>query len=330
MNTRAYKSLAYGAGLLPEGAVGVPTEFIIQARNDLGENRKSGRDNFQVKIVKADTNEEIPSEVVDKNDGQYLVKYQVEEECEVKVDIFFEDDKGKMVMLRGCPYKASFSAKTPATANNLTGPAMGKYIVSGLEDIHNFISETSKGANTKEKNIYDVKTLISVKDHVENVFLLNDEMVLKLDCLDESLKMFHEHQIAKDSQLKQIKKLHEEWTGLKKLAKESKKEISPLVQVENEKTISMIKKFEDDLKQFNAELKKRDFYTYNTGVDEAKNKLNTIDEETKFFDEQIVDYGYNANKFGNSDLISNSLKQIDAIKVEIQNMSDLWDHIEKC
>ena len=46
MNTRAYKSLAYGPGLLPDGAVGNKTSFVIQARNDLGENRKSGRDNF--------------------------------------------------------------------------------------------------------------------------------------------------------------------------------------------------------------------------------------------------------------------------------------------
>jgi len=29
MNTRAYKSLAYGPGLLPEGAVGHETEFVI-------------------------------------------------------------------------------------------------------------------------------------------------------------------------------------------------------------------------------------------------------------------------------------------------------------
>lgn len=46
MNTRAYKSLAYGPGLLHECALATPVEFIIQARNDLGENRKSGRDNF--------------------------------------------------------------------------------------------------------------------------------------------------------------------------------------------------------------------------------------------------------------------------------------------
>jgi len=67
---------------------------------------------------------------------------------------------------------------------------MGKYISNELEQIYNFISETSKGAATKEKNIQDVKVLISVKDSVDSVFNLNDETVLRLDCLDESLRMF--------------------------------------------------------------------------------------------------------------------------------------------
>jgi len=51
MNTRAFKSLCYGPGLLDDQAINHPTEFIIQARNDLGENRTSGRDQFQVKIT---------------------------------------------------------------------------------------------------------------------------------------------------------------------------------------------------------------------------------------------------------------------------------------
>lgn len=38
----------------------------------------------------------------------------------------------------------------------------------------------------------------------------------------------------------------------------------------------MIKKFEDDLKVFNAELKKRGFYFYKTGVEESKAKLEGI------------------------------------------------------
>lgn len=103
--------------------------------------------------------------------------------------------------------------------------------------------------------------------------------------------------------MKQIKKLFDEWGGLQKLAKDIKKEISPLVANEMEKTTNMIKKFEDDLKVFIAELKKRDFYFYKTGVDEAIKKLSLISEEIKIFDEKIVDLGYNALKFGNPDLI---------------------------
>jgi dynein heavy chain len=44
LNTRAHKSLAYGPGLLPDVKPGEPVEFMIVARNDLGENRTSGRD----------------------------------------------------------------------------------------------------------------------------------------------------------------------------------------------------------------------------------------------------------------------------------------------
>lgn len=146
MNTRAYKSLAYGPGLLHECALATPVEFIIQARNDLGENRKSGRDNFQVKITRVGDNQEIQSHLTDKDNGQYVVKYQVEDEAEVKIDILFEDDKGKMVSVRGSPYRAAFSSKAQPPSNNLTGPAMGKYIQSGLEEMHSFIVETTKGA----------------------------------------------------------------------------------------------------------------------------------------------------------------------------------------
>ena len=137
---------------------------------------------------------------------------------------------------------------------------MAKYIQGGLEEIHSFILEITKGAQTKDKNIQDVKTLISVKDYVESVFSLNDEIILKIDCLEESLKMFADHGIAKDSQIKQIKKLTDDFTSLKKLAKDIKKEITPLVNNENEKTVSMIKKNEEDLKVYTTEMKKRDFY----------------------------------------------------------------------
>lgn len=51
LNTRAAKSLCFGTGLLQEMAMGEPVEFLIQARNDNGVNRESGRDDFKVKIT---------------------------------------------------------------------------------------------------------------------------------------------------------------------------------------------------------------------------------------------------------------------------------------
>jgi dynein heavy chain, axonemal len=317
MNTRAYKSLAYGPGLLPDSAVGHPTEFVIQARNDLGENRKSGRDVFEVKITKTSDNSEVANQLHDKDNGSYEVKYQVDEECDVKIEIFFQDDKGKMVPVRGSPYKASFSAKSAAGVNNIIGPAMEKYIKGGLDELHNFIVETTKGAQTKDKNIQDVKTLISVKDYVDSVYNKNDEIILKLDCLEESLRMFQEKGHPKDNQVKQSKKLVDEFNNLKKLAKDIRKEITPLVQGEKDKTMNMIKKLEEDLKIYTNELKKRDFYQYKTGVAESKGRLALVSDELKVFDEKIVDYGYNANKFDNPDLIQNSIKSVDGIKQEI-------------
>ena len=75
MNTRAKMSLAYGPGLLQDGAVGAPTEFIIQARNDMGENRKSGCVFFVVCFCFFGDNSNIPSELIDLDNGSYKVKY---------------------------------------------------------------------------------------------------------------------------------------------------------------------------------------------------------------------------------------------------------------
>ena len=79
LNTRAAKSLAFGTGLLPDMQIGEPVEFYIQARNDNGENRTSGLDEFTVAIKTKPTDEtpavDIPCTVTDKDDGSYSVVY---------------------------------------------------------------------------------------------------------------------------------------------------------------------------------------------------------------------------------------------------------------
>lgn len=50
LNTKANKTLAFGPGLLKNNTTKKPTFFFIQSRNKNDENRKSGKDEFRIKI----------------------------------------------------------------------------------------------------------------------------------------------------------------------------------------------------------------------------------------------------------------------------------------
>lgn len=77
-------------------------------------------------------------------------------------------------------------------------------------------------------------------------------------------------------------------------------------------------------------MKKREFFQYKCGVDMALEKLNGVFGELTVFEDKIADFGENAIKFGNPDLINKATKDIDAIKITVDNMKKLWDHIQQC
>lgn len=111
--------------------------------------------------------------------------------------------------------------------------------------------------------------------------------------------------------------------------KDIRKEITPLVQSEDERNKTLIKKLEDELKDFFTQIKKRDFYKYQ-GVAVANEALEKINVELKAFTEKIEYYGTNAVKFGSPDSINASIKQLEAIQTEVENMKILWEHIDLC
>jgi len=220
LNTRALKSLAYGPGLLQEVCAGTEVEFVIQARNDLSENRQSGRDIFEVKIIKKRVAvevveeepvegeeapegedvpvkkvvkaeiEEIPSTITDNSDGTYNVKYTCDEEINVEVQINFLDDKERMVPIRGSPYTASFTSKAKPADNALTGGAMERHVKKECERLLSSLTETKKATITKDKDLKDVKALLHVKGKVEDTIKNTDGITLEIDQLEESIKVF--------------------------------------------------------------------------------------------------------------------------------------------
>jgi len=144
------------------------------------------------------------------------------------------------------------------------------------------------------------------------------------------LKLFQEARLSKESQLKAFSGITKQWTDVQKVAKDVKKEIEKDVQSENERNNTNIKNLEDDITHYSQELKKREFFQYKCGTDQAIEKLDGVFAELKDFEESIADLGENAAKFGNANQIEKARKDVEAIKVTIDNMKILWDHIEIC
>lgn len=101
LNTIANKSLCFGPALQEDGQAGAPTRFIIQAINELGENRTSGADEFRINVKKKTFTEgsteenpkfsweEFEHEFIDHDTGQYEVVYTCDE-GEVKIDVLLK------------------------------------------------------------------------------------------------------------------------------------------------------------------------------------------------------------------------------------------------
>ena len=117
---------------------------------------------------------------------------------------------------------------------------------------------------------------------------------------------------------------------MKKVCKDTRKEIAPLVHGENDKNTSNIKRLEEDITQFIQEMKKREFFQYKCGSRNALEKLDGVFGELKVFEDKIIDFGENAVKFGHPEMINKAEKDIESIKITVENMKALWDHIDKC
>jgi hypothetical protein len=77
-------------------------------------------------------------------------------------------------------------------------------------------------------------------------------------------------------------------------------------------------------------MKKREFFKYDCGRENALLKLDGVFHEITVYEEQIEDLGYNAMKFGNPESIDQPRKQKEGITNDVNNMKYLWDHIAQC
>jgi hypothetical protein len=187
--------------------------------------------------------------------------------------------------VRGSPYKASFSEETQKQANKSIGPSLAKAAQGMVENLQNFTRETLAGCKLVDKDLSDVKVLLDVQDHETSVRVRSDEITLVLDQLQECLRILIPNQLAKESHQKQTNKLFDEWNVLKKTAKDTKKEIALPLKTASAANDHKIERLDQELKTFQQQMKKREFFKYDCGRENALLKLDGVFHEITVYED---------------------------------------------
>jgi dynein heavy chain len=149
--TNAATCIMYGPGLLSGCAVGEEVSFVVQARDDYGNNRTTGGDEFAVSITMRDDGEDSePIRVAgilveDLQSGKYLVTYLAKYEGRYTVHVdFMGTFGGKAGPLRGSGLEIQFSKTAPRENNLMSGDLVVRALKADIQHLQSFTEEMSR------------------------------------------------------------------------------------------------------------------------------------------------------------------------------------------
>jgi hypothetical protein len=118
-----------------------------------------------------------------------------------------------MVPLRGSPYKAGMKAGFKEADGKMVGEALKKYISSEIKRLQDLMNNTKSEINTKDKDkdLSSVKTLLKVKEKVENTQAEQENINLQIDQLDESIKLMLDNKKIKEADQKTFFTINKNW-----------------------------------------------------------------------------------------------------------------------
>ena len=356
LNTRAEKTIAFGPGLLKSNAVGQKTSVYIQSRNVNNENRKSGNDQFKVKIYHHDSSleqvpeeseedpkaadkeaepeaverEMIPFELKDSNDGQYTIDFQVEREGEVVVEIEVLNEKHEFEPIRGSPFMMSATAEAEETSNDLKGPLVKKYLAGRIKHIEKMIEITKKyidPANGEyETNVFD---LLRIVETIQKFNEKKEAITLELEVMAQIMENLEREGVDNRKDQELTRRLLKGVQFLQKESRDVERRIQPNIKVEKKACSKKIDAFEDNLKYYILEMRKSPVYRYSTGEVAAFDIFERVETEIEGFQKRLKDFEYFSRMFKFPEKTSQSKKNLDLIQQETSVVGSLWRHIKQ-
>jgi len=348
--TDCEESLAFGPGLLEGNAVGVPTSFVIQAKDKTGADRICGMDEFCVTIVDLDVikpleeledegddaeeNEErIDAFVNDNGDGTYKVEFTPPKEGRFQVNIdFMGTFMGAAGPVRGSPYIMSAGADVDESMNVFDGPLMMQSITTGTKKLKDFSSSSLKGLK-KPANKEEVKSVTSILDHLRIVADRTVENEVSADTNMAALLYLKKKGGSVDKLISNLSNAKEIWYDAKNQAPITATQIIPMKRVWVDRTEKQIQDYCKVLEKKQAKFKGENFWEYQINDadigHEAANKM--LNDAAKVLKNENVTLTENANQcniFGLDALMKGPEEIIASMLQDIEKMKELWGTVE--
>jgi Dynein heavy chain, N-terminal region 2 len=271
-------------------------------------------------------------DIEDLQNGQYKVKYTIPEPKEVvNVCVNVVNEKDQEEITRGMPVKVSFVAEQKPEANEMAGPLMQEYFRSQLEQIERTQVKIKEGLTLQDKDYEkNIEDLLEIKRNIQKLNSLKEEYQLTLDIVEQALETLEADGHGRPKELVKCKKLNNELQTLEKMSTQTEKDIHPCVVQESERTQEQIKNFEDELKRFLVDLKRKEVYQYATGIEASMEILELIDAQIQGFDEVLKVKEKHSRRFEFPEATLQASKVLEQIKSDKNAILLLWEHVKKC
>ncbi len=327
----------YGPGLLSGCCIHEEVSFIIQAKDDIGQNRTTGGDEFSVIITMIGAGPEgedvrLSGVIIDDlQNGRYTVSYKAKftgKYC-IRVD-FLGTFGGKAGELRGSGVIAEFVAKAPKENNQMGGQLVINSLKADIESLAQFTDEMSRTVLVKLKDDSwssdeQIQVLMKIKEALITIENKTEEITLKVDRSESLINYLLEENVvlgALEESLHQSKYL---WEKILRESPQIQNKIAPMMRSHNSKIKSDIVSYEHQITSYKSQLTKADFYLYATGYARS---IQLIEEAQRFHREEqeaCAKMTHVANIFDCLREMDNTNKAMREVEDLLSDFKFLWE-----
>jgi dynein heavy chain len=335
--TSCETSLVFGPGILDKCVAKHPITLIIQAKDAVGLDRVCGMDFFTVKIFSVTPGKDKPVKtaiedfglnIVDSEDGTYVVTYAYPEGGKYEVHVTFDGTfAGKKGHLRGSPFTVNVEDEGDAMDNDLQGQLVMNYIMEMTKEVKKYSTEALsvlKKPIPKE----DLDPLVKVKEKLIDIEEKKEGHELATDSNRSALLYFKKQGNDTGKILDQLENAATLYADVTKQVPVTSNQIVPFTKVWAVTIESEIEQYCKNVAQNLKDSKKKDIYMAEQTPAEARKRLVKANEECTEAKKLLSEKKSLCNTFEFPELVKQATIDIEEMTQDFHEIGKVWDAID--